>query len=138
MTAAQTITLYCDATACYRTFTSHTETIPLARLDTAGDWEVIDDKDFCPRHRSPRPNERAMTSSDIVSAQRDERQDAVHPGPGDNKAIVPIGSRWAGFTGNIMEVAEVDGDRVRVFMVDDPEDTCWEEADKWAKYMTRL
>lgn len=41
---------------------------------------------------------------------------------------VNLGSRWAGFSGNVMSVVEVDGDRVRIAYVDDPDDSCWEDA----------
>lgn len=42
---------------------------------------------------------------------------------------VTLGSRWRGFSGNIMEVYEIDGDRVKLAYVDDPGDFTWETID---------
>lgn len=46
---------------------------------------------------------------------------------------VVVGSRWAGITGDVMEVAEIDGDVCRLVMVGDEEDESWEECGRVAK-----
>lgn len=53
-------------------------------------------------------------------------------------AAVNLGSRWRGISGNEMEVVEVDGDRVRIAYLSDPEDSCWEDAADVARSLTEL
>lgn len=56
----------------------------------------------------------------------------------ETKASAPLGSRWRGISGNVMEVIEVAGDQVLLAYVDDPEDCSWEVAADVAHVKTRL